>query len=58
MDGLYDDNQYCIWKFTDQTYNYSHLNIFNFSVQEHNESCMLDYLEVYIIRRLFAVGFP
>ena len=53
-DGLYDDNQYCIWKFTDETHNSVHLNIFNFSVQKQNESCMFDYLEVGIHPCLFT----
>ena len=48
-DGMYDDSQYCIWKFAIEQYTSIHLNIYNFSVQQQNQSCLLDHLEVGVL---------
>ena len=45
-DGLYDNSQYCLWDFNRSTDNLIHINIFNFTVQSQNQSCLLDHLEV------------
>ena len=48
-DGMYDDSQYCNWKLPIEQYTSIHLNIYNFSVQQQNQSCLLDHLEVGVL---------